>query len=82
MRLRRAFCLQGVKLSAKEQRELDYKIRVYELAKKRKEQEDALKNRDEYRMPDSYDDAGRQDERMQLLTKRFECDFLPFHSKP
>lgn len=66
--------MQGVKLSEREQRELDYKVQVYELAKKRKDQEDALQNRDEYRMPDSYDDAAqvKQDERMKLLTKRFE----------
>lgn len=66
--------LQGVKLSDKEQRELDYKVQVYELAKKRQDQEDAIRNREEYRMPDSYDDSGqvKQDERMQLLTKRFE----------
>jgi hypothetical protein len=65
---------QGVKLSEKEQRELDYKIQVYELAKKRKDQETALQNRDEYRMPDSYDADGQvnQDERMKLLSRRFE----------
>ena len=67
--------LQSTKLSEKEQRELDYKIQVYELAKKRQDQEAAIRNREEYRMPDSYDDAGevKQDERMKLLTKRFEC---------
>ena len=66
--------LQGTKLSEKEQRELDYKTEVYELAKKRQEQEAAIRNREEYRMPDSYDDAQqvKQDERMKLLTKRFE----------
>ena len=63
-----------MKLSEREQRELDYKIQVYELAKKRKEQEEALNKRDDYRMPDSYDADGqvKQDERMKLLTKRFE----------
>ena len=63
-----------MKLSQKEQRELDYKIQVYELAKKRQDQEDAINNREEYRMPDSYDNDGqvKQDERMKLLTKRFE----------
>ena len=64
-----------MKLSEKEQRELDYKIQVYELAKKRKDQEAALQNRDEYRMPDSYlDEQGnsKQDEIRKLLTKRFE----------
>ena len=66
--------LQGTKLSEKEQRELDYKTEVYELAKKRQDQEAAIRNREEYRMPDSYDDANqvKQDERMKLLTKRFE----------
>ena len=66
--------MQGTKLSEKEQRELDYKIEVYELAKKRQDQEEAIRNREEYRMPNSYDDANevKQDERMKLLTKRFE----------
>ena len=66
--------MQGVQLSEKEQRELDYKVQVYELAKKRQDQEAAIRNREEYRMPDSYDDASqvKQDERMKLLTKRFE----------
>ncbi len=66
--------VQGTKLSEKEQRELDYKIEVYELAKKRQDQEEAIRNREEYRMPNSYDDANevKQDERMKLLTKRFE----------
>ena len=47
---------------------------MYELAKKRQDQEEAIRNREEYRMPDSYDDANqvKQDDRMKLLTKRFE----------
>ena len=66
--------VQGVKLSEKEQRDFDYKVQVYELAKKRKDQEAALQNRDDYRMPDSYDAEGsvKQDERLKLLTARFQ----------
>lgn len=70
--------LQGIKLTEKEQQELNYKRQVYELAKQRKDQETALQNRDEYRMPDSYDANGKvaQDERMKLLTKRFTYAFV------
>jgi len=67
-------CEQDMKLSEKEQRELEYKVQVYELAKQRKDQEAALQNRDEYRMPDSYlDDEGKvkHDDLRDLLTKRF-----------
>lgn len=64
---------QGVKLSAKEQRELEYKRRVYELAKQRKATEDALQQRDEYHLPDSYDAEGQRSQRYEVLTARYRC---------
>ena len=61
-------------MTEKEKRDLEYKKQLYELAKRRKDQEAALQSRDEYRMPDAYDADGKvnQDERMALLTKRFQ----------
>ena len=66
--------MQGVKLTQKEQDELDEKVRLYELAKARKDNEAALQTNDGYRMPDSYDADGQvqQSKRMKLLNKRFK----------
>ncbi len=63
--------LQGVKLSKKEARELEYKRRVYELAKQRKATEDALQQRDEYHLPDSYEAEGQRSQRYEVLTARY-----------
>lgn len=60
-----------MKLSKKEARELEYKRRVYELAKQRKATEDALQQRDEYHLPDSYDAAGQRSQRYEVLTARY-----------
>ena len=62
-----------MKLSAKEQRELEYRRRVYQLAKQRKATEDALQQRDEYHLPDSYDAAGPRSQRYEVLTARYRC---------
>ncbi|KAK9845793.1 hypothetical protein WJX81_002540 [Elliptochloris bilobata] len=61
----------GVKLSKKEARELEYKRRVYELAKQRKATEDALQQRDEYHLPDSYEANGQRSQRYEVLTARY-----------
>ncbi|KAK9798519.1 hypothetical protein WJX73_006705 [Symbiochloris irregularis] len=62
------------KLTAKEKQRLEYKRQVYELAKKRKETEDALQRDDAYHMPMAYDrqDGSRQNERYEVLTRRFK----------
>lgn len=62
---------QGVKLSKKEARELEYKRRVYELAVQRKATEDALQQRDEYHLPDSYEGEGARSQRYEVLTARY-----------
>lgn len=69
--------MQGVKLTQKEQDDLDEKIRLYELAKARKDNEAAMQTDDGYKMPDSYDADGKvqQSERMMLLNKRFKYGF-------
>ena len=69
----RCRAVQGMKLSKKEQRELEYKRRVYELAKQRKATEDALQQRDEYHLPDSYDAEGQRSQRYEVLTARYRC---------
>lgn len=65
--------MQGVKLSKKEARELEYKRRVYELAKQRKATEDALQQRDEYHLPDSYEAEDQRSQRYEVLTARYRC---------
>jgi hypothetical protein len=60
-----------VRLSKKEARELEYKRRVYELAVQRKATEDALQQRDEYHLPDSYEGEGARSQRYEVLTARY-----------
>ena len=65
-------CEQGQKLTAKEQRELEYKRQVYELAKLRKQQQEELDARDEYHMPAAYDaDGAERASRYDVLTARY-----------
>ncbi|CAL8468358.1 g7898 [Coccomyxa elongata] len=62
----------GQKLTEKEQRELEYKRQVYELAKLRKQQQEELDRRDEYHMPTAYDAEGQnQSKRYEVLTARY-----------
>jgi pre-mRNA-splicing factor ATP-dependent RNA helicase DHX16 len=64
--------LQDAKLTEKEQRELEYKRQVYELAKLRKQQQEELEKRDEYHMPTAYDEEGQdQGKRYEVLTARY-----------
>ena len=47
---------------------------MYELAKRKKESEEAVKRNDDYRMPDSYDEGpSAQAKRYDVLTQRFRC---------
>eukprot|EP00884_Botryococcus_braunii_P008381 jgi/Botrbrau1/17544/Bobra.0864s0003.1 len=64
---------QGQKLTAKEQKELEYKRKVYELARMRKKQEEEVNRRDHYHIPDSYDADGNvnQSSRYSVLTARY-----------
>lgn len=72
--------LQGQKLSEKEQRELEYKRQVYELAKLRKQQQEELDKRDEYHMPTAYDAEGQnQSKRYEVLTARYRSASPPQH---
>jgi hypothetical protein len=65
---------QGQKLSGREQRELEYKRQVYELAKLRKAQQEELDARDEYHMPAAYDaEGGQRGSRYDVLTARYRC---------
>lgn len=62
----------------KEKRELEYKRQVYELAKLRKQQQEELDRRDEYRMPTAYDTEGQnQSKRYEVLTARYRCCHNP-----
>ena len=71
--------MQDANLTARERQRLEYQRQVYQLAKQKKETEDALKRNDDYRMPDSYDpDSGAHAKRYDVLTQRFRCaDFSP-----
>ena len=69
--------VQGQKLTEKEQRELEYKRQVYELAKLRKQQQEELDRRDEYHMPTAYDAEGQnQNKRYEVLTARYRSASL------
>ncbi|KAI3520625.1 hypothetical protein L1887_10075 [Cichorium endivia] len=59
-----------VKLSEAEQRELRYKKQIYDLVKKRSQEDD---NVNEYRMPDAYDDEGgvNQEKRFSVAMERY-----------
>ena len=64
-----------MKLTEREARELEYKRQVYELAKRRKTQEEELARHDEYRLPEAYDGNGAisQSKRYEVLTARYRC---------
>eukprot|EP00246_Nothoceros_aenigmaticus_P007014 TRINITY_DN2059_c0_g1_i1.p1 TRINITY_DN2059_c0_g1~~TRINITY_DN2059_c0_g1_i1.p1 ORF type:complete len:238 (+),score=74.70 TRINITY_DN2059_c0_g1_i1:41-715(+) len=65
------FLFEGMKLTAKEERELRYKREVYELAKQRAKDIDNIV---EYRMPEAYDNVdGRvqQDKRFAVALERY-----------
>ena len=65
---------QDANLTARERQRLEYQRQVYELAKQKKQTEDALKRNDDYRMPDSYDpEGGAANKRYDVLTQRFKC---------
>nr|XP_043614426.1 pre-mRNA-splicing factor ATP-dependent RNA helicase DEAH1-like [Erigeron canadensis] len=59
-----------VKVTEAEQRELRYKKKIYELVKKRSQEDD---NVNEYRMPDAYDEEGgvNQEKRFAVAMERY-----------
>lgn len=62
----------GEKLSRKEQDDIEYKRRVLELAKKRKQAQEDLNRDDGYHMPTAYDKEGAApSERYKVLTERY-----------
>ncbi|XP_045825169.1 pre-mRNA-splicing factor ATP-dependent RNA helicase DEAH1-like isoform X1 [Trifolium pratense] len=64
------YLFDGVKLSEVEQREIRHKKELYELIKKRSEEDD---NVNEYRMPDAYDQEGgvNQEKRFSVAMQRY-----------
>ncbi|GAU42509.1 hypothetical protein TSUD_376370 [Trifolium subterraneum] len=68
------YLFEGVKLSEVEQRELRHKKEIYELIKKRSEEDD---NVNEYRMPDAYDQEGgvNQEKRFSVAMQRYRFVF-------
>lgn len=67
------YLFEGQELTDKERAELEYKEKVYQLAKERKEQLEELQRDDRYHMPTAYDDATQQDNksRYDVLTARY-----------
>ncbi|KAK9803173.1 hypothetical protein WJX72_009006 [[Myrmecia] bisecta] len=63
----------GAKLTAKEEKELEYKREVLRLAEERRRQLDELERDDDYHLPTAYDAEGgvRQDKRYEVLTQRY-----------
>ncbi|GBG58980.1 hypothetical protein CBR_g24329 [Chara braunii] len=66
------FLFEGVKLTAREEAELRYKRKVYELAAQRAEKE--VEKVREYRIPDAYDNEGKVDQegRFAALMRRYK----------
>ncbi|KAG6556223.1 hypothetical protein Mapa_002164 [Marchantia paleacea] len=67
-----AYLFDGVKLTAKEEEDMRFKRKMYELAKERAEDVDAILG---YQMPKAYDDTDgkvRQDERFAVATQRYK----------
>ncbi|XP_055804870.1 pre-mRNA-splicing factor ATP-dependent RNA helicase DEAH1-like isoform X3 [Solanum dulcamara] len=64
------YLFEGVKLTEAEERELRYKKEIYELVKKRSEDNDEM---DEYRIPDAYDLEGgvNQEKRFSVASQRY-----------
>ncbi|KAI3726854.1 hypothetical protein L1987_66660 [Smallanthus sonchifolius] len=64
------YLFDGIKISEVEQRDLRYKKQIYELVKKRSQEDD---NINEYRMPDAYDEEGgvNQEKRFAVAMERY-----------
>ncbi|KAK7301562.1 hypothetical protein RJT34_12429 [Clitoria ternatea] len=64
------YLFEGVKLTEAEYRELRYKKEIYELVKKRSEEDDHV---NEYRMPEAYDQEGgvSQEKRFSVAMQRY-----------
>ncbi|XP_030938377.1 pre-mRNA-splicing factor ATP-dependent RNA helicase DEAH1-like isoform X1 [Quercus lobata] len=64
------YLFDGVKLTEAEYRELRYKKEIYEIVKKRSEEDD---NTNEYRMPEAYDEEGgvNQEKRFAVAMQRY-----------
>lgn len=67
------YLFEGVKLTNAEEREMRYKKEIYELVKKRSEDNET---QDEYRMPDAYDEDGHvnQEKRFAVTLQRYNLD--------
>lgn len=76
--LRRRCCRRDAKLTKKELAELEYKREVLRLAKEKQKHLADIEDKDVYRMPDSYEEAGakRHDQLRDLLTARYQCAAL------
>jgi hypothetical protein len=63
------------KLTKKERAELDYKKEVLRLAKEKQRHLAEIEDKEVYRMPDSYEEAGakRRNQQLDLLTARYQC---------
>ena len=63
------------KLTKKERAELDYKRQVLRLAKEKQKHLADIEDKEVYRMPDSYEEAGakRRNQQLDLLTARYQC---------
>ena len=68
-------CCRDQKLTKKERAELDYKKEVLRLAKEKQRHLAEIEDKDVYRMPDSYEEAGakRRNQQLDLLTARYQC---------
>ncbi|GAB4815704.1 hypothetical protein N2152v2_002750 [Parachlorella kessleri] len=67
------YLFQGVRLTEKERRELEYKEQVYQLAMERKRHREELDKDDGYHLPTAYDQEGKvaQSKRYEVLTARY-----------
>lgn len=65
------YLFQGVQLTEKERRDLEYKEQVYRLAVERKKQLDELEQDDAYHMPTGYEDAKGRSQKYEVLTQRY-----------
>lgn len=65
------YLFQGVALTEKEKKELEYKEQVYKLALERKKHLDELEKDDGYHLPEAYDTADKAGKRYEVLTARY-----------
>ncbi|PSC75579.1 pre-mRNA-splicing factor ATP-dependent RNA helicase DHX16 [Micractinium conductrix] len=65
------YLFQGVQLTDKERRDLEYKEQVYKLAVERKKQLDELEHDDAYHMPTGYEDEKGRSQKYEVLTQRY-----------